>query len=93
MGNSLESVSDPEEGEDDMLDDNGSTRLGVSEGDGDDEGDVADVVVADGDCHGSTREDNEEDLRDELFDASEGAVIAGDCNSSLPSQIVVKPPQ
>ena len=41
MGDSLESVSDLEEDEDDMLDDNGSMRLGVSEGDGDDEGDVA----------------------------------------------------
>jgi hypothetical protein len=60
---SLESMSDPEEDENDMPDDKDLTCLGIMGEDGDDEGE-GDVVVADGvpdvDSNGSTREDEEE---------------------------------
>jgi hypothetical protein len=76
---SLESMSDPEEDEDDMPEDPKITiktrRVGVGagDGDGDEEAEVVPEVVPDG--NGETHEDEEEDSSDDFFDAGEGAVI------------------
>ena len=77
-------MSDPEEDKCDMPDDKESGMLAEVEAnggaDGEADGVVADVVVAEGDGDSETRED--EDSSDDFFDADKGAVIGPDSLSS-----------
>ena len=78
-------MSDPEEDECDMPHDKESGMVAEAEANGGAEGEVdgvvSDVVVAEGDGDGETRED-EEDSSDDFFDAGQGAVIGPDHLSS-----------
>ena len=87
---SLESMSDPEEDECDMPHDKESGMVAEAEVNGGAEGEadgvVSDVVVAEGDGDGETREDEEEDSSDDFFDAGQGAVIGPDHLSCAASE-------
>ena len=92
MLTSLESMSGPEEDEDDIPDDNDSTRsdvVGEANGDGEGEGEggivVADVVAVDGNGNGSISKD-EEDSSDDLFDAVIGPEVPDRLSSRAASE-------